>query len=201
MLSPRALRRVLIQAVVVALPVWAGSSTVPGINNFHEVDQNVYRGAQPTEEGFNYLAKIGVKVVLDLREHDARSVAEERMVTAAGMRYVNVPMTGMIPPTSAETNTFLTLLEGPASGPVFVHCKRGADRTGAVIAAYRIDHDKWDNARALQEAMADGMSLLQFHRQKYIRTFQARSVKAGVTSTADPTVSTKPAVLATTAAN
>ena len=95
-------------------------------------------------------------------------------MTAAGMRYINVPMTGMTPPTQSETNAILTLLEDPAAGPVFVHCKRGADRTGAVIAAYRIDHDKWDNTRALQEAMSNHMSGFQFQRQKYIRTFQGR---------------------------
>ena|SRR5580700_7475251 len=166
---------------VFTLPAFAASSSissVPGINNFHEVDQQVYRGAQPTDEGFRYLSKLGVKVVLDLREHDARSLAEERVVTADGMRYVNVPMTGMTPPTEAETSTVLRLLEDPAAGPVFVHCKRGADRTGAVIAAYRIDHDRWDNSRALKEAMSNGMRWLQFRRQKYISTLPVRTAEA-----------------------
>lgn len=166
--------------LVLGLPAFAAGPSVPGIKNFHEVDQQVYRGAQPTEEGFRYLATLGVHVVLDLREHDQRSLAEKRTVTAAGMRYINVPMSGMTPPTAAETNTILALLENSASGPVFVHCKRGADRTGAVIAAYRIDHDGWDNGRALKEAMDCGMSRLQFRRQKYISTFQARSAEASV---------------------
>ncbi len=158
--------------LLVGLPAWAASSSAPGINNFHEINEKVYRGAQPTPDGLNYLATLGIKVVLDLREHDERSLAEERVVTAAGMRYVNIPMTGLTPPTQTETNMILTLLEDPAAGPVFVHCKRGADRTGAVIAAYRIDHDRWDNARALKEAMANGMSRLEVLRQKYIRTFR-----------------------------
>jgi hypothetical protein len=53
-----------------------------------------------------------------------------------------------------------------------VHCWRGADRTGAVIAAYRIDHDHWDNSRALKEALSCGMSFFQFPRQSYIRRFR-----------------------------
>jgi protein tyrosine/serine phosphatase len=151
------------------------------------VDQQVYRGAQPTDEGFRYLARLGIKVVLDLRENDERSLSEERVVTAAGMRYVNVPMTGMTPPTLAETNRILALLEDSGAGPVFVHCKRGADRTGAVIAAYRIDHDKWDNQRALKEALSSGMRSLQFERKKFIRTFQARTGSAiGATPTGNP---------------
>jgi tyrosine-protein phosphatase SIW14 len=160
-----------------AFPGIAGSPA-PGINNFYQVDQHVFRGAQPTPEGFQYLANLGVKTVLDLREADERSKFEERLVTAAGLKYVNVPMTGLMPPTEAETSRVLGILEDASAGPVFVHCKRGADRTGAVIAAYRIDHDGWENARALKEAMSRGMSIFQFPRQSYIRSFRPRTVEA-----------------------
>jgi protein tyrosine/serine phosphatase len=173
---------------------WAASA--PGINNFYQIDNQVYRGAQPTAEGFHYLATLGVKVVLDLREHDSRAVAEERTVTAAGMRYINVPMTGMTPPTDSEVKTILALLEDETAGPVFVHCKRGADRTGAVIASYRIDHDKWDGKKALQEAMADHMSGFQFQRQKFIKTFQGRTAAVASSqpdATVDATPTPKPA--------
>jgi len=135
-----------------AIPVFAGSSSAPGIKNFHQLNEHVYRGAQPTDEGFQYLAKMGVKTVIDLREADERSQAEEAVVTAAGMKYVNVPMTGLTPPTEPEITRILGILEDDSAGAVFVHCQRGADRTGAVIAAYRIDHEHWDNARALSEA-------------------------------------------------
>jgi tyrosine-protein phosphatase SIW14 len=175
-----------------ALPALAGS-TVPGISNFHRVDEHVYRGAQPTDEGFKYLAKIGVETVIDLRGADERSRAEERVVTAAGMKYVNVPMTGLTPPSEAEISRILGILEGDPKGAVFVHCKRGADRTGAVIASYRVDHDHWDNSRALSEAMERGMSYFQFPRQSYIRTFRPRTMEARTATmearTAETTVS------------
>lgn len=187
--------RSFISLLILTLPAFARPSSVQGIENFSHVDGHVYRGAQPTGEGFTYLAKIGVKTVVDLREHDERSLAEERVVTAAGMQYVNVPMTGLTPPTEAQITKILALLEDYTTGPVFVHCQRGADRTGAVIAAYRIDHDHWDNARALTEAKSLGMSFFQFPRQRYIDTFQprtlaakavARSVEAKVPTTAAP---------------
>jgi tyrosine-protein phosphatase SIW14 len=167
-----------------AIPVFAGSSA-PGIQNFHQVDSHVYRGAQPTKEGFKYLAKVGVKTVIDLREADGRSLEEAAMVTAAGMKYVNIPMTGLTPPTQAEITRILDILENDVAGAVFVHCKRGADRTGAVIASYRIDHDGWDNARALSEAKAQGMGLFQLPRQEYIRTFQALKIEAKAAAAAD----------------
>jgi tyrosine-protein phosphatase SIW14 len=160
-----------------AIPAFAGSSA-PGIKNFHQVDEHVYRGAQPTDEGLQYLAKIGVKTVIDLREADEHAQAEQSVVTGAGMKYVNVPMTGLTPPTESEITKILGILEDDSAGAVFVHCKAGADRTGAVIGAYRIDHDHWDNARALSEAKSDGMSFFQFPRQSFIRAFQPRAIEA-----------------------
>jgi protein tyrosine phosphatase (PTP) superfamily phosphohydrolase (DUF442 family) len=171
--------RILLFAL--ALPVFA-SSSANGIKNFYQVNQNVYRGAQPDDSGFRYLAKIGVKTIIDLRETDSRARAEEAVVRAAGMKYVNVPMTGMTPPTSSEITTIFRILEDEKAGPVFVHCKRGADRTGAVMAAYRINHDRWDNARALKEAMERGMSMFQFPRQSYIRNFEPLTMDAKTTT-------------------
>jgi protein-tyrosine phosphatase len=165
------LSRTLVSLFAFSLHAFAGSS-VQGINNFYQVDEHIYRGAQPTTEGFKYLATLGVKTVLDLREDDARSSQEAQVVTSLGMQYVNVPMSGLTPPTEAETAKILALLEDGKAGTVFVHCWRGADRTGAVIAAYRIDHDHWDNSRALKEALSCGMSFFQFPRQSYIRKFQ-----------------------------
>jgi protein-tyrosine phosphatase len=160
--------------------VSAFAGTVPGIKNFDQVDAHVYRGAQPTDEGFQYLAKIGVKTVIDLREADDRSKAERQTVANDGMTYINVPMTGLTPPTGAEIGRILAVLEDGTTGPVFVHCRRGADRTGAVIAAYHIDHDNWDNTHALQDAKAHSMSFFQLPRQSFIKNFHpiVREVKA-----------------------
>lgn len=168
---------------VACVSAFAGS--VPGIKNFDRVDEHVYRGAQPTPEGFQYLASLGVKTVIDLQEADSRAAAERQTVTAAGMAYVNVPMTGLTPPSDAEITRLLALLEDTSAGPVFVHCHRGADRTGAVIAAYHIDHDKWDNARALSDAKAHSMSPFQGPRQSFIREFHGRVLEADARTVSD----------------
>ena len=172
--------RCAIALVFVCLPVWAGS--IPGISNFDQVDRQVYRGGQPALEGFNYLAKLGIRTIIDLREAGDRSKAEEGMVVANGMRYINVPMTGHTPPTEAEITSILSILEDPTAGPVFVHCMRGADRTGAVIAAYHIDHDQWNNDRALKDAKAHRMSSLQLPRQNFIKNFKSQPANAGTTA-------------------
>ena len=167
----------IVCAFLFSLPAFAGSS-VQGIKNFYEVDSHVYRGAQPSDSGFEYLAKLGVKTVVDLRESGDRASQEEQEVTALGMKYINVPMSGLTPPTQAQTSEILGLLEDNSTGPVFVHCMRGADRTGAIIGAYRVDHDHWSNDRALSEAKEDGMGFFQGPREDYIRNFQPRVIEA-----------------------
>lgn len=180
--------RLPIAVFVLSLPVFAGSA--PGIKNFDQVDAHVYRGGQPTDEGLQYLAKLGVKTIVDLRESGDRSNAEKRAATGAGMKYVNVPMTGLTPPTDDEITGILAILEDHTTGPVFVHCLRGADRTGAVIAAYHISHHNWDNARALKDAKAHSMSFFQFPRQNYIQKFRPSTLDAKAPSSSDASAAT-----------
>lgn len=158
----------------VALPL-AAANQDPNLPNFMKVDDHVFRGAQPTEQGILALAKLGIKTIVDLREVDERWTAEENIVKAAGMNYVNVPMRGMSSPTNEQIVKVLSLLTADSSGPVFVHCRRGADRTGTVIACYRIGHDQWDNQKALKEAKVMGMSMWERAMQHYVLDYKAAS--------------------------
>jgi tyrosine-protein phosphatase SIW14 len=144
---------------------------VPGIPNFHQVNEHVFRGGQPAAEAWPSLAKLGVKTVIDLRREDEHSTAAEaQAVSAVGMSYFNVPMKGVVAPTSEQIAKALALLN--SQDPVFVHCKRGADRTGAVIACYRIGHDRWERKQALNEAKSLGMAWDQLGLKHYIMMFQ-----------------------------
>jgi tyrosine-protein phosphatase SIW14 len=152
--------------------------------NFQKVDEHVYRGAQPTNAGFKDLAERGIKTVVDLRDIGEHSQADEqKAVTDLGMRYVSVPMQGMATPKGQQIAAVLALLNDVTSGPVFVHCKRGADRTGTVIALYRIVHDGWDSKRALSEAKSYGMSVFQRAMQHYVTDYK----RAGSLASADVT--------------
>jgi uncharacterized protein (TIGR01244 family) len=168
---------------IAALPA-AAQSNVDGVPNFHQINDRVYRGAQPTSAGFQSLAKLGVKTIIDLRESGSRSVAERKLVEAAGMRYVAIPLQGMSAPSPENVAKALALFNDASAGPVFVHCRRGADRTGTVIACYRIAHDGWDNQKALQEAKTDGMSWTEIAMQHYVKGFHPPSAPATTTGAA-----------------
>lgn len=151
---------------------WASSQN-DNLPNFQKVDDHVYRGAQPTDSGFQDLARLGIKTVIDLRDIGEHSQANERKaVTDLGMRYVNIPMHGMSMPKDDQVAAVEAIFNDSASGPVFVHCKRGADRTGMVVAVYRISHDQWENRKALDEAKSHGMSFFARALQHYVMDFK-----------------------------
>jgi uncharacterized protein (TIGR01244 family) len=166
-------------------PLWATNLNTPNVANFHQVDDHVYRGAQPTTEGWKELAKLGIQVVVDLRpdgelqEHWTR--LERRAVEAAGMRYISVPMDGWAKPDSTKVARVLAQLE--SGDRVFVHCRAGRDRTGTVIACYRMTQDHWTNELALEEAKSDGMNPLETAMQHYILDFHPVSHTLEMVST------------------
>src|SRR5690349_5097352 len=165
---------VLVLAVL-SIPAWAANTSAveaAGIPNFHQVNEHIYRGGQPTDEGWTSLANLGVKTVIDLRREDEHSGgAEKQAVEAAGMRYVNVPMNGIVAPEEEDVAKVLAVLD--SNQPVFVHCKEGKDRTGTVIAVYRMGHDGWQNRAALKEAESYGMHWFEVGMKQYIKNYQA----------------------------
>lgn len=185
---PKFFRSRYVATLVVAAGLASAGFAAPaieGVGNFQEVDDHVYRSAQPTREGFSSLSKLGIQTVIDLREPGDRSATERKWVTDAGMRYVSVPMYGMSTPSNESVLKVLSLLEDRGAGPVFVHCKRGADRTGGVIACYRIEHDHWKNAQALSEARSLGMSWFQTAIESYVLKYQPRDLAALAPKTLD----------------
>jgi len=168
-------RRAAIVSSLVSLSLvsaWAGSQN-DNLPNFQKVDDHVYRGAQPTDSGFKDLARLGIKTIVDLRDIGEHSQADEqKVVTDLGMRYVSIPMHGMSTPKDDQVAAVQALFNDTSSSPVFVHCKRGADRTGMVVAVYRISHDQWENKKALSEAKSYGMSFFERAIQHYVMDYK-----------------------------
>jgi protein tyrosine/serine phosphatase len=142
--------------------------------NFHKINANLYRGGQPKEGGFQRLAGLGIKTVVNLRDSDERARAEEKEARAAGLEYFNEPLDNFGKPGDKKINNALARINAPENQPVFVHCKRGADRTGMVIAIYRISHDGWTSEQAKAEAKRYGIGFWQVGMKDYIRDYSER---------------------------
>jgi len=155
-----------------------GVAAQQGILNFGQVDEKLYRGAQPDAMGITNLQRLGIKTIIDLRAASEVNKDEATVARANGIVCTNVPLRGVGRPTDDQIRTVLALIEaGPA--PVFVHCVHGADRTGTIIACYRIQRDKWSSDAALQEARNYGMSWLELGMRGFVADFAKKMPECG----------------------
>lgn len=138
------------------------------IPNFGVVTSQLYRSAQPDGPALEALARRGVKTIINLQMPDDVDPAEEVFARAHGIQYVSVPFAGFSAPTDEQIARVLDLIER-SPGPVLVHCQHGADRTGTVIACYRITRQGWSVDEAMAEAKRYGISPFQRGMQAYIR--------------------------------
>jgi tyrosine-protein phosphatase SIW14 len=135
--------------------MFAKMISVNGIPRFGEVSPQLYRGAQPSSEGIEFLAKMGVEIIVNLRPGDHPE--EEAEAGRLGMRYVSIPWQCYHPNDTAIANFLHVLRENPDK-KIFVHCELGSDRTGMSIAAYRMSVQGWSADDAMKEMQAYGFT-------------------------------------------
>jgi tyrosine-protein phosphatase SIW14 len=168
--------------VAFALNALAQEARYAELPNFHQVNSQLYRGAQPKAGGLQRLKGIGIKTIVNLRGEDDQARAEGNAARALGLRYYSVSLPGFSGPKDREVQQVLDIISAPDNQPVFVHCRRGEDRTGTIIACYRITHDGWNAAQAKKEAESLGMSWTQLGMKRYIDKFYRQRQTPGVGS-------------------
>lgn len=183
--------RIIGSSVAVCLLVLAVSAsqaqqelTYKELPNLHKVSDQLYRGAQPSEGGLKILSELGIKTVINLRGADDQARLEEKEAQSAGLRYFNVEMPGLSAPSDEQVARVMAIINNPDNQPVFIHCKRGSDRTGTIVAIYRISHDGWTDNRAIGEARTHGMSWAEFGMRSYISNYYGRQTKEKATQAA-----------------
>lgn len=129
---------------------WAIPVNLPGAPNLHKVTDTLYRSAQPSPEGMQNLKALGIHTVINLRAFHSDSDGLEN----TGLRGEHIYMKTWHPE-RADAVRFLKIVTDPAHAPVLVHCQHGADRTGTMIALYRIAVQGWSQEEAARE-MTDG---------------------------------------------
>jgi protein tyrosine/serine phosphatase len=164
----------------VASAQWAQPMQVQGLPNLYKVSDNLYRGALPTTEGLQELKKLGVRTVIDLRESDGN----QAKMTELGLAYEHIPMTAFHVKDDHVVQ-FLRIAGDPGHAPIFVHCQRGADRTGLMCAIYRIAFQSWTKEQAIAEMTQGGFRFNHGYQNvvNYIRDVNIDQMKqrAGLT--------------------
>lgn len=122
------------------------------IPNFHEVNAKVFRGGRPSEDGLRQLKTMGIKTVISLRGDDTYTYMEEHLCRQYGLGFTSIPLSIYKQPNDSQVVKFLEIITDEKKQPVFVHCESGRDRTGAMIAVYRVIVEGWDIKEAYHES-------------------------------------------------
>ncbi len=134
------------------------------IRNFHQVDADLYRGAHPSCGGYAKLAALGIRTIIDLQ-----GGSERKMNNCMAKAKPDAPPFHFIP---FNINLFQTTFTGvpnkkldrlfglmaAAPKPIFISCKFGEDRTGVIVALYRMKRGEMPYAEARQEALYYGFA-------------------------------------------
>jgi uncharacterized protein (TIGR01244 family) len=164
----------MVMALLSALAFSQAEPNYSELPNFHKVSDKLFRGAQPRKDGLKRLASLGVKTILNLRGEDEISAAEQQEAKALGLNYYALPMAGLSRPTDEQVAQALAIINNADNGVVFVHCKHGADRTGVVVACYRMSQESRTVEQAQSEAQKYGMSWVQFGMKRYLADYYKR---------------------------
>ena len=129
---------------------WAKPVTTIKLKNFYKVDNKLYRSAQPSAEQFKKLEKFGIRYDLNLRQfHD-----DKKKLQGTKIKYYRIPI-------NTSKMSYQQLVKAVAflaktDGKTLVHCLHGSDRTGTVVAGYRIALEGWSKDKAIDEFINGG---------------------------------------------
>lgn len=150
--------------VILGASVWARKShaegfAVPGVGNFNRLDDHVWRGKAPTDEGYRNLAALGVTTIVDLRA-ESDLADREALFDKLGIEDVRIPIRDGQSATEEQVEQFLDVTRR-SPGVVFVHCGAGVGRTGVMAAAYLVSTGQTDGWSAMAQNLAVGPPSLE----------------------------------------
>jgi protein tyrosine/serine phosphatase len=126
---------------------WAQPLHDEEIPNFHRVGPELYRGAQPTPEGFRRLEAMGIRTIINVRS----SHSDAELLAGTRLQLEEIPTTAWGTQQHEAAVRFLQVVSQPQRGPFFVHCNFGGDRTGLMVAVYRLCVCGWTKEQTLEE--------------------------------------------------
>jgi protein tyrosine phosphatase (PTP) superfamily phosphohydrolase (DUF442 family) len=158
---------------------------VPGLVNFAKLSDALWRGAQPTAEGFQDLERQGARTVVSFRhDHD-----DFELLKGTRLKYLRIPSRAYHP-TEANVVAFLKVMEDPANWPVYIHCAQGRDRTGYNAAAYRMTFQGWAADDAIREMNTFHFNKIWVGNPGFVRQLHPERLKAKLASAPKPVFST-----------
>ncbi len=130
---------------------WAQPIEEATLPNLHQVSPMIYRSAQPLDGAQQAIDTLGIKSVISLRQ------SKDDSELLPNVKRIHAPIESW-DVDHLEVMRALRALLDPANQPVLLHCRHGADRTGTVIAAYRMLVEDWTPEAAIDEMREGGFN-------------------------------------------
>ncbi|WP_168189685.1 dual specificity protein phosphatase family protein [Limnobaculum zhutongyuii] len=151
------------------------------LENFYQVDKDLYRSGQPGVEQMQELERRGVKSIFNLRNfHTDNSEAK-----GTSLKLYHIPMeAGRF----TEEQVILALKQlYHAPKPALIHCWHGSDRTGLMVAMYRMVFLGWSKQDAIEELKKPEFGYHKwayYNIIQYLENVDVESIRKQVTGTA-----------------
>lgn len=155
---------------------WAKKVEGLSFRNLYMLNDSIFRSEQPDSLEFVQLYNYGIRSILNLRDHHT----DREGAKSVPLTLYDVAMNAKAFTDEEIVKALKVLDKSPK--PVLVHCKQGSDRTGVVLAMYRIIFQGWTKAQALDELEHGGND---FHEKyanipEYIRNVNIGKIKAEI---------------------
>ncbi len=167
-------------------PDLASPVDLAGVGNFAQITDGLWRGRQPSAEGFATLKSMGVKTIVNLRTFHS----DRERLKGLGLTYCNLKCHAFHPEDESVA-AFLKVATDPACQPVFVHCEHGVDRTGVCLFAYRVVVQGWPMDKARREMRNFGFHSTMPDLADYLDRFDPARIRA-LMDTAKPRMESIP---------
>ena len=125
------------------------------LENLYKVDEGVFRSEQPSKKDFKSLEAFGIKEVLNLRRYHSDN--DEAKDTDIELHRLKTHAHSI---SEKQVTEALRIIKD-RKGPILIHCRHGSDRTGAVLAMYRIVFQNYSKEAAIAEMKKGGFG---FHK-------------------------------------
>jgi tyrosine-protein phosphatase SIW14 len=167
----------IVLTLSLTLPFYAASADTR-IPHFSKVNESLYRGGRPKPADLSYLKSLNVRTVINLQGGDLNNpryrefmkwwepgelagaiTAEMILSESLGLLFFSKPLDAIDPVSNeddARINEILAVMSNPAAQPVFVHCEHGVDRTGLIVALYKVKYMGMSPEDAYSEWRASG---------------------------------------------
>ncbi len=127
------------------------------IPNFHEVNPQLYRGGMLDKTaGWDKLKTLKIKSIISFEEENPQSCKRKQTAESFGLKVYSIPVSLYAAPTDKQVLEFLTIALTSENQPIFVYCNNGRDRSGVMIALYRVVVEGWTIKNAYHEAVSLG---------------------------------------------